>query len=73
LEYQYILDSNNSNTTNGTLPTIFQEFFPGWFWEVALAFVFLIPIILTGYCMLMSVQAPENFIPPPKDKFKKRS
>jgi len=69
----YVMLDDPTNATNSTQPTVFQEFFPGWFWEVTFSFMFIIPIIIAGYCMLMGVQAPENFIPPHKDKFKKRS
>jgi len=69
-DFEFVYNANNM--TNGTQPTWFQEFFPGWFWEATLFLIFLIPIILTGYCCLMSIQAPDYFIPPSKDKFKKR-
>jgi len=63
----YVLeDSAQANATNGTKPNWFQEFFPGWFWEVTVPFMFLVPIILAGYCQLMSVQAPEQFVPKKK-------
>jgi len=63
----YVLDDTaQANNTNVTQINWFQEFFPGWFWEVVVPFVVLIPIIVTGYCQLMSVQAPEQFVPKKK-------
>jgi len=59
MQYEYILDdpNNGTNGTNGTI-TWFQMFFPGWFWEVTLILIFLIPILITGFCHLMSIQTP---------------
>jgi len=60
MQYQdFILDdpNNGTNGTNGTI-TWFQQFFPGWFWEVTLVLIFIIPILITGFCRLMSIQTP---------------
>jgi len=59
-EYQEILQS--SNITNGTQPSWFQQYFPGYFWEVALLFVMVVPWIITGFVQLASVQVPDNFV-----------
>lgn len=48
------LDDNSTNVTG----TWFQLFFPGWFWEVTVTFLFLIPIVITGFFQLMSIQTP---------------
>jgi len=56
-DFSFLDLDNNTNSTNGTI-NWFQTFFPGWFWEVFLLFMFVIPIIITGFCQLMSIQTP---------------
>jgi len=60
MDYSDFFIDDAANDTNGTNGTIswFQTFFPGWFWEVFLIFLFIVPIIITGYCQLMSIQTP---------------
>jgi len=69
--FQDVQFYDQSNITNGTTPTWFQQFFPGWFWEVALVVVFVLPIIFTGYSCLMSIQAPDDFGASKRAKAKK--
>jgi len=61
-EYQFVLEGGDDNTTNGTQPNWFQQYFPGWFWEAALMFVLVFPWVLVGYFQLMGVQVPEHFV-----------
>jgi len=42
-DFSFLDLDNNTNSTNGTI-NWFQTFFPGWFWEVFLLFMFVIPI-----------------------------
>lgn len=57
MELEMIVDDLSDNSTNVT-GTWFQIFFPGWFWEITVVFLFLIPIVITGFFQLMSIQTP---------------
>jgi len=58
LDYEELsFEEQASNNTNGT-GNWFQNFFPGWFWAVALVLVFIIPIAITAFFQIMSIQTP---------------
>jgi len=58
---RFILASNNisnaSNGTNGTIP-VFREYFGGWFWELFLVCLFLIPLLVVGVYGINGIQTP---------------
>jgi hypothetical protein len=70
--FDVIIDETN-NGTNGTQPNWFQVYFPGWFWEVVVGGLFFIPFVISGFCVMLGLQAPEHFVPPSKAKHAKRT
>jgi len=57
-DYEELLfEEQANNNTNGT-GNWFQNFFPGWFWEAALVLIFIIPIAITAFFQIMSIQTP---------------
>jgi len=57
---RYILQTNGSNNTNGTNNTvpIFRQYFGGWFWELFLVSIILIPLLLSGVYAIDGIQTP---------------
>jgi len=47
----------DSNTTNGTVP-IFRQYFGGWFWELFLTMILLVPLLIIGTYSIDSIQTP---------------
>jgi len=55
---RFNLQSNNySNNTNGTIP-IFRQYFGGWFWELFLVCIILIPLLIVGVFGINGIQTP---------------
>jgi hypothetical protein len=50
--------TNNSNNTNGTSVPIFRQYFGGWFWELFVTLLVLIPLLITGTYAIDSIQTP---------------
>jgi len=50
--------TNNTNNTNGTSVPIFRQYFGGWFWELFVTMLVLIPLLVTGTYAIDSIQTP---------------
>jgi hypothetical protein len=49
--------SNGTNVTNGTVP-VFRQYFGGWFWELVVTLVVLVPLLIIGTYAIDSIQTP---------------
>jgi len=55
-EKRFILQQVNQ-TTNGTIP-IFRQYFGGWFWELFLVCIILVPLLTVGMFAINGIQTP---------------
>jgi hypothetical protein len=56
-EKRFILQMINGTSPNGTIP-IFRQFFGGWFWELFLICIILVPLLIIGVCAIDGIQTP---------------
>jgi len=56
---------NNTPITNITQLNWFNEWFPGWFWELFSVFFIFLSVVIFGACQLMQIQVPSK-LPNPK-------
>jgi len=53
------INGTTSNSTNGTTaPQTFKKFFGGWFWELFLVCLVLIPLLIVGVYAINAIQTP---------------
>jgi len=54
------LQTNGTNGTNGSNSTvpIFRQYFGGWFWELFLTMLVLVPLLIIGTYSIDSIQTP---------------
>eukprot|EP01124_Arcella_intermedia_P019454 TRINITY_DN2676_c0_g1_i1.p1 TRINITY_DN2676_c0_g1~~TRINITY_DN2676_c0_g1_i1.p1 ORF type:complete len:303 (+),score=64.47 TRINITY_DN2676_c0_g1_i1:50-958(+) len=57
LEVLDILNSTSNTSSNSTIP-VFRQYFGGWFWELFLVCMFVIPSLLIGVFSINNVQTP---------------
>jgi len=50
--------SNSSNGTGNSSVPIFRQYFGGWFWELFLVCIILIPLLLSGVYAINGIQTP---------------
>jgi len=55
---QYSNGTNNSNNTNATDVPIFRQYFGGWFWELFVTMLVLVPLLVIGTYAIDSIQTP---------------
>jgi len=48
---------NGTNDTNSTVP-VFRQYFGGWFWELFVTMLVLVPLLITGTYAIDSIQTP---------------
>jgi len=48
---------NTTNNTNGTVP-VFRQYFGGWFWELFITLMLLVPLLIIGTYAIDSIQTP---------------
>jgi hypothetical protein len=54
----YVLQhDNDTNSTNGSIP-VFRQYFGGWFWELFVVMIFLVPLLIIGTYSIDSIQTP---------------
>jgi len=57
VSYSLQIHNGTTNNTNGTVP-IFRQYFGGWFWELFITMLVLIPLLVTGTYAIDSIQTP---------------
>jgi len=50
-------DSVTNGTANGTVP-VFRQYFGGWFWELFVVMLVLVPLLIIGTYSIDSIQTP---------------
>jgi len=55
---RYVFQTNSSNSTGNSTVPIFRQYFGGWFWELFLVCIILIPLLLTGVYAINGIQTP---------------
>jgi len=65
------LTGNGTNSSNASIP-IFRQYFGGWFWELFLVSILLIPLMIMGVYAIDGIQTPLFADPKDKDKLKKK-
>jgi len=57
---RFILQSHNgtSNNSNQSVPSIFRQYFGGWFWELFICLLIMIPLLVIGTYGIDSIQTP---------------
>jgi len=53
-----LLVQNGTNNTNGTNVPIFRQYFGGWFWELFVTLLVLVPLLIIGTYAIDSIQTP---------------
>jgi len=57
-EKRFILQTPANNNTNTSTPNTFRLYFGGWFWELFLVCIILIPLFVIGVYAIDGIQTP---------------
>jgi len=57
---RYVFETSQDNNTNGTNTTVpvFRQYFAGWFWELFVTLLILVPLLIIGTYAIDSIQTP---------------
>jgi len=55
---RFILQSNSSSNNSNTSVPIFRQYFGGWFWELFVCMLIMIPLLVIGTYSIDSIQTP---------------